>query len=213
VRAAVPGATTAATHVIDSALARYRLGAMAPEDRPYLDLAYTLALARRSAEARRVLAQYRASLGAGEVVPEPATEQLASGTIALVEGRPTEAVAAFRDAHDLPIPSFVFIGCRACATLMLARAYDALRQPDSAVAAYERFLERPDADRFWVLAELAPAHERLFEIYAARGDRNHAALHGAAFLRLWAHADPELQPRIAAVRRSLEALSPDRPVP
>ena len=64
-----------------------------------------------------------------------------------------------------------------------------------------------------MLSALAPAEERLSELYAAQGDRNRAALHGAAFLHLWDGADPALQPRVAAMRRRLELLGTDRPLP
>ena len=213
-RVFVQGDVSGAAAAVDSALAEWPLAGLPAVDRPHLPLASSLALAGRPAAARRALEGYRAALRSAEVIPEPAGERLASGLIALAEGRPADAVTDLRQAHDLPMPTGLPARyCRSCATLGLARAYDALGARDSAIAAYERFTDQPEPDRFWILFALAPAHERLSDLYAARGDRNRSALHGAAFLRLWERADPALQPRVVAMRRRLEQLGTDRPLP
>ncbi len=54
------------------------------------------------------------------------------------------------------------------------------------------------------------AHERAAAVYRALGDTASAIKHLAAFAELWKDADAELQPRVEAARRAIEALSPDR---
>jgi tetratricopeptide (TPR) repeat protein len=56
----------------------------------------------------------------------------------------------------------------------------------------------------------APSHLRQAEIYERLGERNEAVHHYSRFIELWKDADPELQPRVEAARRAMEALSPDR---
>jgi hypothetical protein len=82
--------------------------------------------------------------------------------------------------------------------------------PDSAIAAFERYLAAPDFDRQslgWQFAGdpafLAGVRKRLGELYEAKGERARAATHYAAFVELWKDAAPELQPKVAAVRRRL----------
>jgi hypothetical protein len=53
---------------------------------------------------------------------------------------------------------------------------------------------------------LAAAHKRLGELYEARGDHPRAVAHYGEFLELWKRADPDLQPKVAAVRTRLERL-------
>jgi len=46
-------------------------------------------------------------------------------------------------------------------------------------------------------------------LYEQRGERQKSIQHYAEFVDLWKDADPELQPRVEAARRAIEALSPD----
>jgi serine/threonine protein kinase len=98
-----------------------------------------------------------------------------------------------------------------------ARAFDAAGQRDSAMVMYERYLATP----FWIKlkVELDPmsrpaVHERLGQLYEARGDGENAAEQYRAFIDLWKNADPELQPRVAEARRRLAKVAPvERPRP
>ncbi len=199
--------------IVDTALRRYPLAAMQPDDRPLLQLAYTLALVGRPGEGRQTLDEYRAAQRDGAIAREAAAEELAEGAILLAERRPADALPHLKGARELAIPNPArYRNCRACGDALLARGYDAVGQTDSAIAVYARFLDRPRPDFLNAMAEfLAPTHERLAELYAQRGDRAAAARHGAAFLELWARADPALQPRVAAMRRRLAGLALDRP--
>jgi DNA-binding SARP family transcriptional activator len=56
---------------------------------------------------------------------------------------------------------------------------------------------------------LALSYERLGALHKQRGDTAKAIYYYAKFAELWQDADPELQPRVEAARRAIEALSPD----
>jgi hypothetical protein len=88
---------------------------------------------------------------------------------------------------------------------------------------YERFLKTPYVDRldtplFKEFSEpvdpvfRAGIQRRLGELYEAKGDTAKAVEQYRAFIDLWKNADPELQPRVAEVRRRLAQLTPvERP--
>jgi hypothetical protein len=101
----------------------------------------------------------------------------------------------------------------------LARAFDAAHQSDSAIVMYEKYIttpyiERLDPPLFAQFADpvdpifLAGVRRRLGELYEAKGDTAKAVEHYQAFVEQWKSADPELQPRVAEVRRRLQALTP-----
>ena len=55
--------------------------------------------------------------------------------------------------------------------------------------------------------ELAPTYVRLGELYEAKGDRRRALEYYGKFVDMWKKADPELQPRVADVRRRIAELT------
>ena len=78
--------------------------------------------------------------------------------------------------------------------------------PDSAIATFERFISTPFYGRFQLRADpanLAGAYKRLGELYEAKGDKQKAASYYNRFVELWRNADPELQPKVAEVKRKL----------
>jgi tetratricopeptide (TPR) repeat protein/tRNA A-37 threonylcarbamoyl transferase component Bud32 len=133
------------------------------------------------------------------------SRRIAAGEIALAERRFADAIAEFR-ASDLAHDGRPH-GCATCTDVLLGRAFDLADMRDSAVAALERYVTKPWSDRWGVDAfYLAGAHKRLGELYEARDDRTRAAEHYAKFVELWKDADPELQPKVAEVRRRLVRL-------
>ena len=203
---------------LDAVLAHAQIKGMALDDRPYFSVARTFARLGRPERARAVLAEYDRDVRDTTYrrVHEPQLHT-ALGEIALAENKPSEAVSEFRKADMLPDgPS---TSCAVCLQANLARAFDAAHQSDSAIANYEKFLstpygERLDAPLFDTFADqvdpvyLAGVHRRLGELYEAKGDTAKAVAQYRAYVDQWKNAEPELQPRVAEVRRRLEALTP-----
>ncbi|CAN5858429.1 hypothetical protein BH23GEM9_BH23GEM9_09200 [soil metagenome] len=101
--------------------------------------------------------------------------------------------------------------CLTCEDTWVGRVFEHMARPDSAIAAYERYLAATPLDRVWVdELELARTHRRLGELYEERGQIESAASHYARVVDLWAAADSDLQPYVAAVRDRLARLQPDR---
>ena len=92
--------------------------------------------------------------------------------------------------------------------ILAGRAYEALTEPDSAIAEYEAyFTERYTGypiplDAAFVFDTL----ERLGRLHEARGDSAEAAGYYTRAADLWKDADAELQPRAQALRARAAAL-------
>ena len=202
-RALLLGDEAGAVAILEEATDRFPLTSMPPLDRPYAELADAWAVVGRPERARALLAAYREAVDSLYRGPDREVVARAEANIAAAEGRYEETLRRMPDSD----PRF----CVNCALPARARAFDLAGRPDSAVAAYERYLARPAAFAFWGEDEMrAPAHERLARLYEERGDLEDAARHYAAFLELWAEADPELQPRVEAARARLEAILAER---
>jgi tetratricopeptide (TPR) repeat protein len=140
----------------------------------------------------------------------------ALGTIALARGDAQSALDEFRRS-DVAYDGLPSNECAPCIHFVIARAFDALGQPDSAIAEYQAYLAAPYFQKllggengniaFGDAMVLAGLHKRLGELYEAKGDRQKAAEHYVAFVALWKNADPELQPEVDDVRRRLTRLS------
>jgi eukaryotic-like serine/threonine-protein kinase len=129
---------------------------------------------------------------------------MAQGELALAEGDHTLALRRVRTATDGS-------GCAACEQQEVGRVFEAMGQPDSAIAAYERFLDQPSIERIRdSFPTLGPTLLRLAALYEQRGDVQSAARRYAEFIALWERADPELQPRVAEARLRLARLRSDR---
>jgi tetratricopeptide (TPR) repeat protein len=184
-------------------LERQPLSEIPALDRPYLGLAWLYAWAGRADRAKDLLDEFEAEI-------DPAIREgidfqhAARGTIALAEGRADDAIAHFQ-RWDARIP------CTVCASHSLGVAYDAAGMPDSVLAIYERYTTTPWLFRSGTDSFTLPiAYERLANLYEQRGDRQKAIHYYGKLVELWRDADPELQPRVDAARRAMEALSPDR---
>jgi len=188
---------------MDRTLAQHPLSAMALEDRPYFAVATALARTGQPDRAESVLVAYRAA------VTDTALLRLQSsdlhntlGEIALAEHHPQQALVEFRQG-DVEYDGKPATECAPCLPLELARTFDAAGQTDSAIAAYEQFIDTPYFDR---LAEadplnLALAHERLGALYEQVANSTRAAAHFRQFAMLWKNADPDLQSRVVDAKR------------
>jgi serine/threonine-protein kinase len=197
------GNGTRAVQRAEAALRRRPLAGFDPRDRPYLGLAIFFAEAGRPDRARALLAEYDRVVPEGDRRLAVEARHAVLGSIALAERRPQDAIAEFRLENEAS-----FIGADA----NLGRAYDLAGMPDSAIASYQRYLDRPFLGRLALDALWrARALYRLGELYEERGDRVKAADRYAEFIKLWKRADPDLQPKVTEAKQRLEALSGERP--
>jgi DNA-binding SARP family transcriptional activator len=128
------------------------------------------------------------------------------GWILLAERRPRDAVVEFRASRMLsdgpanlsPVARDVEIGI----------AFERAGMPDSAIAAYEHYMNTPWA---WHVIEdgfrVPWALEHVAALYDSKADAKHAIAAYQRLADLWREADPELQPRVAHARQRVAALS------
>jgi tetratricopeptide (TPR) repeat protein len=199
--------------LLDSALARTPQGSLPGEEWLFLRTAELFAMAGRADRARATISRYVAELpdSAMRASNEP-LRHMALGEIALAEHHPTDAVREFSLGDRLP--DGPVDACRPRLTQQLGRAYDLSNMSDSAIALFERYVATHDVCQLggpsypagFDGVYLAGIHKRLGELYEAKGDRAKAADNYLRFIELWKNADPELQPKVAEVKRRLERL-------
>jgi tetratricopeptide (TPR) repeat protein len=207
----VRGRSPAVSAGLDSVLAAIRFADIPMVDRPYLDMATLYAMAGHPDKARALVARYRAEVtdtSLRRVNEYEVVKTLAE--IALAEGKFAEALEQFRKG-DIGFDGDPANECSFCLSEDLGRAFDAAGMPDSAIVMYERYLATPHWWRAQMEGDpprLAAMHERLGQLYEAKGDAPKAAEHYQRFVTLWAGADPELQPRVVAAKERLKKLKP-----
>ncbi|HUL69761.1 MAG TPA: protein kinase [Gemmatimonadales bacterium] len=189
---------------MDQALKQHSLASMTPVNRPYSMLAIFYARAGQPDRARKLVAEYESAVG--EPIRRGDMERFhAAGDIAFAEGKASEAIDGYRAWHDST-------GCGACGTYELARAFELAKQPDSALATYERRVT--EKSMFGVRTDswtLAPTYRRLGELYEERGVKDKAADYYGRFINLWKNADPELQPQVKEIKDRLAKLVGEKP--
>ncbi len=185
---------------LDSALARHPLEDMGSLDPRWGNLAETWARAHGTREGERMARHWAEA--------DPNAEQnpgygYALAWVSLAAG---DAAGAIRILREAETPE-----CQPCAMPRFAAAFEAAGEPDSAIAYYERYLERPYLFRLTADAyHLGPSLERLGQLYDERDDLENAAKYYAMFVELWAEADEELQPRVRAAQARLEEILRER---
>jgi len=186
------GALSLAREALDA----YPLAEMAPTDRPYESLITLMVELDRPKEARARLDAWE--LDVPEVVGR--NQHLrARGNVLADEGDLTSGMAELRRGDRG--------GCMTCALHPMALAWDRAEVADSAIAAYETYLDTPWLyRRFWDAEWRGPTLERLGQLYDEADDLENAATYYAAFVELWADADEELQPRVRAAQARLEEI-------
>jgi tetratricopeptide (TPR) repeat protein len=123
------------------------------------------------------------------------------------EGRWTDAIADWQASDVLPEDGRPFGVCTSCVPRAMARMYEALNRPDSAIYWHEKYLATPE----FILGNIATftpnTYERLAALYERVGNRAKAVEYSSKFADLWKNADPELQPRVAAARARIARLT------
>ena len=189
----------AARRRLEGLLAAEPLAADDPVNRNYIGTALQWARLGDRARAEALLAEFEREVPA-EYRADVENPNLAiEGMLLIHEGRYEEAVETLKKREQR--------GCVLCRYLPTAFAFDSLGARDSAIAYYEGYVEANWDNRLgWDDDTLAPTLERLGQLYDEAGDAEKAALYFAQFVELWADADPELQPRVAAARGRLEEI-------
>jgi tetratricopeptide (TPR) repeat protein len=200
-RLALLGDTVGAIDTVEAVLDRSPLDSLAPDGRPYLDLAGFYARAGRPESARGLLAEYDTVIREFIDPTEREHRRGLDGVIALAEGRPEQAIPHLRLAHERVLDSPISY------LPELAMAFQQAGEPDSALVQYERYLDTPYLDRFgddsfW----LATVYERLAGLYEERGDVEEAVEYYGKLVELWRDCDPELRPRVEAAERAIVRL-------
>jgi len=191
---------------LERALVEHPLDSIGVFNRPYAAVVAAFAEAGRPDLAQAILKRAEASgyFAARDRSDAEQIRRTALGDIAVAEKRYDDAVREYR-AGDLGT-------CIACALPSIARAFDLAGKPDSAIAYYAAYFDTPARNLGNDAANLATSHERLGQLYEAKGQADKAAEHYRAFIDLWKSADPELQPRVRAAQERLRKLTPvERP--
>ena len=189
---------------LDPVLRDGRLNALLPLDRPYSALVTTLAATGRVADAKRVLAEWAASIPAELSRVQGWAIASARGEVLLAEKNGAGALAAFRAGDS--------IACVPCAWPNYARAYDLMGKRDLAILWYEKYL----ASSSVLLSSaaharlLAQAYRRVGELHEDAGHTKEAVQRYSDFVALWKNADPSLQPAVKAARERIARLQAKR---
>jgi tetratricopeptide (TPR) repeat protein len=190
-----------ASRVLREAQRRYPLDSVPPVDRPYFSLAAAYMDLGQYDEVRRVAAAWRQEV--------PAEARLGSPLVRLEEMIALKTGRATVDAERRLRAEVDSSPCMQCASLALARLYDAGGRSDSARALYERGVPYPgEPDRLWEDGYTLPrAYRRLGELYEERGNRAKALQYYGLFVELWRDADPDLQPAVREVKQRMAQLT------
>jgi hypothetical protein len=126
-----------------------------------------------------------------------AHQYLALGEIAIAEGRPVDAMAAFRRS-DVAADGFPVSACVVCVLPGLARAAERAGWRDSSRTLWERYVTTPSPKRgesdSWFLAI---AYRELRRLYDDAGNREKSAEFAHRRADLWRNADFELRQQVS----------------
>jgi tetratricopeptide (TPR) repeat protein len=195
------GDRAAAVQKLDAALQRVPMASLPVADRPYTWVASVYAMAGRVDRAHQLMQEYErevpVTLRRGDEF-----RHAAEGTIAMAEGQPRQALELFRTYTRE-------IGCEPCGKVFEAQAWDAMGEPDSAIAAY-RVVATPGGNIARLRSDglmLTPALRRMGNLQEERGDKAGAIEAYTRVLQNWKQADPVLQPQVQEVKQRLARLT------
>jgi tRNA A-37 threonylcarbamoyl transferase component Bud32/tetratricopeptide (TPR) repeat protein len=192
--------------VVDSLARATSQRAVPALDSRALEIATAYAQLGQPKAARKALDEWLAKASADDRLVKWNAWQAAMGEVALAEGRAADAIKSFRLSAEADSGHLEehWTGRTA---LRLARAYDRAGERDSALTHFARYVDQRDLSTYMDLPLGLPiALRRLGELYEARGDTIKALDRYRAFVKLWANADPELQPQVTDVRQRIQRL-------
>jgi len=204
--------TDVAVSALDDALAKMHFEAAPPGDRAplYGQFAGAFAVAGRLDKAKALLARFDSEVRDTALRRIwHSSHEAALAAVATQEHRWNDAVELFRKSDREPDgPATTNPGG---ASMNLIWVWATAGMADSAIAEYERYLKTPYGGREREGPDYnvsAPTTEALAKMYDAKGNTDRAVALYRDFTELWKSADPELQPRVAAARARLQALTP-----
>jgi tetratricopeptide (TPR) repeat protein len=207
VRARLLGDRAGALRALDSALARYPLSTMTEANRPYNYLGITYAAAGRPDLGKPIFAAGERRV-AGIVSARHERDLKGIRTeLAVLAGDGGAALRAWMEPDTLctycrDFPYWAHLNPHA----LLGEAWDLAGNADSALAHFQRFVERTKSYSGYTPLNLATAYKRIGELAEAKGDDATAMAAYEKFIELWKDADPELQPRVTDARGRLRRL-------
>jgi tetratricopeptide (TPR) repeat protein len=170
-------------------------------DRPYSGLANANAWMVDAGDTRRFMDRFRQSRPDAGPLRFREDEVGLRATVALAEGRYDEAIEAYHELRRL-----AGAGCQ-CALFPLGLAHERAGRPDSAIAYYEQAIDVHGPERLFNRSwDLGPALERIALLHDGQGHLDEAAAYYSRLADLWADADEDLQPRVAAARARAEEI-------
>ena len=193
------GTAAAARATIQRVRARIPMDGIPPVERPWGYLAFIGAQLGDAGLVREAIDGFERDHA--PISPDAGARRAElAAQLALAEGR-------WRDAIDsVTVAERGFSTDPREAAYIRGIAWRELGQVDSAVANFERFVSTPDPlpvlDAQWRPSAL----QHLGELYEGKGDRAKAIAAYSEFTRLWADADPELQPRVREIRDRIARL-------
>jgi tetratricopeptide (TPR) repeat protein len=161
---------------LDSVMARHPLEALPPASRPYAQLAIEYARGGAVTRAEALMRDY-AELPGGR----NSDRYVAEGMIAQARGDVP--------GDELLRTSRVREGCITCRLAEIGQSFEALQQPDSALAAYEHLATAVEPYPFYNDYSLPGTYRRLGELYEGKGDTKKALEYYGKFVDLWKDAD------------------------
>ena len=202
-----------ATKRLDAALAAHPLKTLPVVDRPYFALASAYALAGHPDRARAVLREFESEADTTLRRGRTPDTEVALADIALAENKPKDALAHLARAGGESMDRDRLGKEHESDYARAGFAYDMEQNADSAIASFTKFLSTPALHRIIGPNDplyLAATYKRLGELYEAKGDAKNAATYYTKFVDLWKNADPELQPKVAEVKKRLARLDTER---
>jgi hypothetical protein len=198
--------SASAIEALDSLVARFDSDASVQEDRRLGAVALGYSVVGGT---ERVLALLE-RLAADETLigdaDDGARAEMARGLAQVQQGDPT-GISAFERAAER-------LRCARCADFYLGVAYEANDQAGRAIEAYARYMRSGFVDfpNHVLVIPGSVVHERLGVHYEAAGDSASAIRHYTEFVRHWAQADPDQQPRVERAKERILALGGQVPV-
>jgi Flp pilus assembly protein TadD len=192
-----------ALRYMDSVLLKHPLDSLTVLSRPYLQLAIFYAQAGNANRAEQLIRDYE-RLSPREMQAGDDERYAANGMLALAQGKPADAIAAFRTYRERQG------WCNACYLFEIGVAFDALQQPDSALVAYETLATAFEPGPGFRQVTLPLSYRRLGELSETKGDKQKAIEYYGKFVDLWKGADPELQPKVKDVQKRIGELAGEK---